>query len=188
MEAQKCKPISTLFDGQRVWRSLKIVDNKCSHISCLRMWLLGSYDTKMARTTRFFPSWDMVRLCWYTSAPFVIWVYLGSGCFQDTYSRLESQPKQQNVNDLMSQSIEIINYSHCPLYHVKEIFCYLLSPFVLGYKILWKIKYGWFQSKKKKRNNYHLTVTCTYNKIKGIMGGTVLDPSFHHRRHVTKVT
>ena len=55
VEAQKCESISTLSDNQRVWRMLKIVDNNCSYTSCFRMWLLGSFDIKMAHTSRSIP-------------------------------------------------------------------------------------------------------------------------------------
>ena len=40
---------------------------------------------------------------------FLIGGYLGSSCFQDTWSRVASLPKQQNANDLISQSVEAIN-------------------------------------------------------------------------------
>lgn len=58
-------------------------------------------------------------------------------------------PKQHNANDLMPQSVKTIDFSSCPLYHVKEVlvffFFYILLAFVLGYSSLWKIKHGQFQ-------------------------------------------
>lgn len=80
METQKCEPTATLSDRQRVWRLLKMVD-KCSYPSRLRMWLLGSFDVKMAYTSRSIPSWQMVRICKHNFGPsFVIGDYLGNGC------------------------------------------------------------------------------------------------------------
>ena len=77
----------------------------------------------------------MVRLCKHTPAPSLVIVgYLGSGSFQDTWSRVDSLPKQLNVNDLMAQSVEVFNCLSCPLYHVYYVFCCLL-PIVLGYKM-----------------------------------------------------
>lgn len=63
---------------------------------------------------------------------------MGNGCLRDTWSRVTSLPKQQIANDWMSQSVKVINCSSCPLCHVKEAFCCLLPPFVLGIK--WKIR------------------------------------------------
>ena len=71
---------------------------------------------------------------------FVIGSYLRKGCLQDTWSRVALLPKQQNANDLMSQSVEAINCSSCPLYHVKDVFCCLLPPSVLGIKVFGKLK------------------------------------------------
>ena len=43
---------------------------------------------------------------------------LGSDYLQDIWSRVASWPKQQNANDLVSQSFEAIHCSSCHLYHV----------------------------------------------------------------------
>ena len=87
----------------------------------------------------------MVRICKHPSAPsFVIRCYLGSDYFRDTWCSVGPLPKQENANDLMTQSAEAINCLSCPLYHVKEVFCCLLPPFVLGIKVDRKLNVGEF--------------------------------------------
>lgn len=56
VEIQKCEPIPTLSDGQRVQRLLKIVDDNQGYTSLPRVWLLGSFGIKMAHTVRSTPS------------------------------------------------------------------------------------------------------------------------------------
>ena len=49
------------------------------------------------------------------------------GDLQDTCPRTALLPRQQNANDLRSQSDKAIDSVSYPLYHVNEVFC-LPSP------------------------------------------------------------
>lgn len=40
-------------------------------------------------------------------------------------------PKQHNANDLMPQSVKTIDFSSCPLYHVKEVLVFFFFTFSL---------------------------------------------------------
>lgn len=100
------------------------------------MCLLGSLDIKMVhKVDPFHPD----RMYFYSS-----FCNMGNGCFRDTWSRVTSLPKQQIVSDLMSQSVKAINCLSCPLCHVKEAFCCLLPPFVLGIKVYGNLDTGGF--------------------------------------------
>lgn len=58
----------------------------------------------------------------------------------DTWSRIASMLKQQNVNDLLSQSIKVINCFSCFfLYHANKVFGYILPH---PYKSIWKNKHS----------------------------------------------
>lgn len=83
------------------------------------------------------------RWSWYASILLLLKEYFNSwvDCFQDSWSSVDSLPKQHNANDLKAQSVEEINSSSCPLYHEKEVFFCLFPSFVLRFKSLQKIKH-----------------------------------------------
>ena len=49
-----------------------------------------------------------------------------SDCLQDTWSRVDSLPKQQNANDLMSQNIEASN--------ILVVLCIMLKQSYVHYR------------------------------------------------------
>ena len=61
MEAQKCEPISTFSDGQRVWRLIKIIDkynytsdSGCGYLVLLTLrWLIQVYPLHPDRWSRY---------------------------------------------------------------------------------------------------------------------------------------
>ena len=116
-EVWRPKYVSLFPPGQRVWTLLRISD-KCSYTSWLGMWLLGSFDINMVHTSRFIPSWQMVRMCKHTSLPsFVVWGYLGNSCLHGGWLHC------QDNRMLMTWCLKVLK--RYPLNNVKEVFCCL---------------------------------------------------------------
>ena len=106
----------------RVWGCLKLLTT-----TGLQVWLLGSFDFKVAQTGSSTPPWQIVRAPSFERESLT----LGVAAFRIFDLGWVPCLNNKNAHDLISQGTEAIN---CLLYNVREVFCCLFPPFVLRYK------------------------------------------------------
>ena len=132
-----------------VWWSESLEIDKHSCTSQLRMRLLGSFEIKIAHSSKAKPSWQLVRICKYTSAPSLVTMgpHLGKGLLQQTWlgalSCLDNRTRM-----IWYPRVDSVSY---PIYHASKIFCYLLPPFYVVYEVC---------EKKNKRGNFRISITA----------------------------
>ena len=125
---KKCEPISTLSDSQRVGGCSKqlTILVACPNVGCDYLILLTL--RQLIQVGPFNPD----RCSGYANIPLLLLcnygVTWGVSAFRISGLGQLHCLKQQNTNDLISQSVKVINCLSCSLYYVNKVFVTFSSP------------------------------------------------------------